>query len=127
MSKKEIEELRRRIEELEGTAERKPRAAFQPINAIDRVGLPPSVMREFAAATPDRLVRQIVNDHLGAPEGPTSIIRSDRAGEPDVERGSGWTKPAPLTPPPGCEILDKVMDVQDQLDRAELKKKLEGR
>jgi hypothetical protein len=122
--KKELEELRARIEELEGKPA-KPRATFEPIHHIDRVGLPASVMREFAAAAPDSLVRDIVNDHRGAPEGPTSIVRRARA-EQDVERGTGWTKPAPLKPPPGVSILDRVMDAQDALDRADRERRLKG-
>ena len=45
------------------------------------------------------------------------------SGEP-VKRGSGWVEPQGLGPPPGVELCDRLVDAQDQHDRAELAERL---
>jgi hypothetical protein len=37
--------------------------------------------------------------------------------KPEPVRGTGWVDPAPLKPPDGIAIIDRMMDVQDQRDR----------
>jgi hypothetical protein len=34
----------------------------------------------------------------------------------DEPRGSGWIDPQPLKPPPGIEIIDRMIDAQDRKD-----------
>ena len=58
---------------------------------------------------------------FGAPPGPSG------AREPEVKRGSGWGDPAPLSQPPGIKYIDQQIDVQDAIDRAELKRRLGGK
>jgi hypothetical protein len=38
---------------------------------------------------------------------------------PAVAPAVGWVEPTPIGPPPGIDILDKMMDHADRLDRAE--------
>jgi hypothetical protein len=40
--------------------------------------------------------------------------------EPPRQRGTGFVEPRPLEPPPGVALADRLMDVQDAKDRAEL-------
>jgi hypothetical protein len=37
-----------------------------------------------------------------------------------VQRGSGWVDERKLEPPPGIAIMDRMMDEQDRIDKAEL-------
>jgi hypothetical protein len=39
-------------------------------------------------------------------------------------RGTGWVEPRPLEAPPGIEHVDRLVDAQDRIDRAELIAKL---
>jgi hypothetical protein len=60
----EIEELRCRLDELEGkSATPKPSPDFKRINPLDRLSLPSEVLKEFAQNVSDRLIRDIVNDN----------------------------------------------------------------
>src|SRR5262249_16906232 len=84
-----------------------------------RAGIP-EWQAEMARAVPNDLIAGIVNDNR-SPPGPSSI-----AGKPttSAEKGTGWLKGTPIEPPPGVEILDRVMDVQDALDRRERERQL---
>jgi hypothetical protein len=55
---------------------------------------------------------------FGSPVGPSG------AREPEVKRGSGLVDPAPLSQPPGIKYIDQQIDVQDAIDKAELKRRL---
>jgi hypothetical protein len=72
-------------------------------------------------AMPDRLMRDIVNDQRRGVAAPSSLASKPDA--PPVEprpKGSGWQDAAPLAPPPGIALLDRMMDAQDQRDKAAL-------
>jgi hypothetical protein len=67
-------------------------------------------------AVPSEVVRDIVRDNRRAAQVATAT--------PQPERGTGWVEPAPLRLPPGVELMDRMMDVQDRLDQVELAKRL---
>ena len=41
-----------------------------------------------------------------------------------VDRGSGWVEPRPLEPISGLKYIDQQIDVQDAIDRRDLKRRL---
>jgi hypothetical protein len=85
--------------------------------------MPDSALRAMVAAVPDRLMRDIVKDHVGAPTGPTTMnpsSTSQRGGPANVPgSGTGWAYEIPLGPPPGIQHVDAQIDAQDAKDRAE--------
>jgi hypothetical protein len=126
----EIAALRKRIEELEAKAKPpEPKKPFvpQPHQQYDPTAgmcMPPSALAAMAAAVPDRMLRDIVHDNRG-PRTPTGMIpRSQQptgGGPANVPgSGTGWAHQTPLGPPPGVAQADRLMDSQDQKDRAEL-------
>jgi hypothetical protein len=58
---------------------------------------------------------------FGSPMGPSG------AREPDVKRGTGWVDPQRLDQPSGIKWIDQQIDVQDAIDKAELKRRLGGK
>ena len=130
-NKDEIAALRKRIEELEAKA--KPPKPFvpepyQPIDWTARMSMAPSALRAMVEAVPDRVLRDIVRDNR-APTGPTGTIPSGSqqptgGGAANVPgSGTGWAHEIPLSPPPGVQQSDKLVDAQDAGDRAELIKR----
>jgi hypothetical protein len=87
-------------------------------------GMPPSAIEEMAKAVPDKLVREIVDDHRHGRAEPGFLKPSESA---PVVRGSGWVEPVPLGNPPGIKYVDQLIDVQDAVDKRELEKRLRGR
>jgi hypothetical protein len=89
--------------------------------------------REMAKAVPDKVVREIVSDNRHSVGGPSSIAASNKTTFPNEgerpeegEPGTGWIKETPLRPPEGVEWCDRLVDVQDAIDRREREKKLKG-
>ena len=68
----------------------------------------------------DSVIRDIVRDNR-APQVPAPA-------SPPLPRSAtpGWIEPRPLGPQPGAAIIDRMMDQQDALDRAELIRRLKG-
>jgi hypothetical protein len=126
----EIAALKKKVEELE--AKLSPPKPFvpQPYERYDPAAgmcMPPSALAAMVNAVPDRVLRDIVHDNRG-PRTPTSTIpRSERpagGGPANVPgSGTGWTHEIPLSPPPGVQQSDKLVDAQDARDRAELIKR----
>lgn len=96
MSEEELEEIRRGI------------ALYKQLRALERAGMHGSVVAEMARVVPTSLVRDIVRDFRRGVSQPSSIER-----EPEV-RGSGWVDPAPLGPPPGIKLIDRMMAAEDR-------------
>jgi len=44
--------------------------------------------------------------------------------QPQAQRRGGWVQPRPIEPPPGIGLCDRLMDAQDEIDKAELALKL---
>jgi hypothetical protein len=86
-----------------------------------RLGIQPWQL-EMSRAVGTDLMRDIVRDHRGGAQRPVSVLQSGP--EPVVERGSGWVEPRPLESPAGVAICDRLVDVQDALDRAELSERI---
>lgn len=83
--------------------------------------MPLNAIAQMVAAIPESVIRGIVADSFkpnpvtgGAPSQPTT----------QVQRGSGWVSERKLEPPPGIEHMDRMMDAQARVDKAELALKL---
>ena len=46
------------------------------------------------------------------------MAATPNARAPEPVRGTGWSEPAPLAPPPGVALCDAMMDAADARDRA---------
>jgi len=126
MSEKELEAqvaaLEARIAELEARARPpeplKPDPNYvppSPFRLLDRVSMPASVMREMAAAMPDRELAGLRRD-ARTPQ--TLAPLGDANARPRLAQG--WREPTPLGPPPGVAIADKLVDAADARERADL-------
>jgi hypothetical protein len=80
-----------------------------------RLGLTPGTL-EMSRAVGTDVIGDIVRDHIGK----VSPV-AHRAVEPATARGNGWVDPPAVSnwKPPGLAVMDRMMDVQDTLDRAE--------
>jgi hypothetical protein len=126
----ELAALKREVEELK--AKLSPPKPFvpQPHQQYDPTAgmcMPPSALAAMVNAVPDRMLRDIVHDNRG-PRTPTGMIpRSQQpigGGPTNVPgSGTGWAHEIPLSPPPGVQQSDKLVDAQDARDRAELIKR----
>ena len=68
-------------------------------------------------ATPDSLMRNIVNDFRGGMPQSTSML-PDQPSKP-VARGSGWVAERPLRPPDGIATIDRMVEADTQRQRQE--------
>jgi hypothetical protein len=123
-AKEELAALKREVEELK--AKLAPPKPFvpQPHQQYDPTAgmcMPPSALRAMLNAEPRDFMAGVVRDNR-APAGPTGAIpRSTGGGPANVPgSGTGWAREIPLGPPPGVAQADRLMDAQDQKDRAEL-------
>jgi hypothetical protein len=89
-------------------------AGAMPLSAID----------EMARIVPDGMMQDIVQEMKHGRSAPSGLLAPERQ-EPPV-KGSGWQKPVPLDVPPGTKYVDQLCDVQDAIDRRELKRRLGG-
>ena len=82
----------------------------------ERLGcMPPSAVQDLVKAVPDKLCQEIVRDLRGGRAEPGWL---PPAGSPAKERGTGWQKPTELGRS-DLKWIDRAMDVQDALDKAE--------
>ncbi len=124
MTDERIAALERRIAELE--AQRKPpsgAALAQPSFAqLDRVAaMPRSAVQAMAQAVSDKEMMEIVRaGNIGEPKSLAHSPSPRPASAPHSAPNSrnGWAAPAPLTPPPGVAMIDRLMDAEDKKDRA---------
>jgi hypothetical protein len=142
MTKKddELAALKKKVEELEAKVS-PPKSDFKPMTdaewrdqmhqAAERrmsMATPPSVIRDWAVLD-DRLVKEVALRDARAPTSPGGAIpRSQQvtggSGPVNVPgSGTGWAHEIPLSPPPGVQQSDKLVDAQDARDRAELIKR----
>ena len=127
--KKTVEQRLSELEaELKAAKEEKMAKAGKPFkkepvkrfDPTERMGMPASAMRAMVEAVPD--FRGIAQEQ-GRVSQPGMLPQK---GSGEVVRGNGWREPRPLEGPPGVAICDQMMDVQDAMDRKELKKRLGG-
>jgi hypothetical protein len=125
--KKEVEALKAKVDP--------PKSTFVPMSDAEWVDkmhqmrerqanawMPPSAIQEMVAAEPKGFMQGVVQDNR-APTGRPGMIPD--SGQPTSPRpsagdGTGWSRSIPLSPPPGVAQADRLMDAQDQRDRAEL-------
>src|SRR5262245_56815697 len=93
----------------------RPSTPQQRYDPTDYMRMPQSALQAMVRAVPDRLMSDIVADNRHSLEPMSMIAEPQRAAEPT--KGSGFSEPIPLMPPPGVEILVQIMDVQDELDK----------
>jgi len=128
-NEEELAQLKARITELEARAKPPPPAppapkGYQRWDPTEGMSMPASALQEMAQAIPDSMVRDIAMRDGRAPAGPSSqgVIPSSQ-GLSNVRTGgggsSGWAREIPLSPPPGVNILDRIMDHEDAKDRHE--------
>jgi hypothetical protein len=124
----ELAALKARVAELEARA--RPQApldlgkggASGPTTtqiALNNLRMSKEVIADHVAAVPSGVVRDVVGDGpVGklAPAGDESV----RGAAPEFVNRTGWRDPGPLTPPPGINHIDRLVEVQDARDRAEL-------
>jgi hypothetical protein len=133
--KAEIDQLKKRIVELEakladGPRQPQVREPHKPFDPTARATMPRSVLRDLVTAVPDRLMADLRSDALK----PNPVTQSVAQLTPDrgsQDRGvqiggSGWIEPKPLSVPPGVPIMDRLMDMQDAIDKADLQRRLAG-
>jgi hypothetical protein len=119
----ELAELKARLDALERAA--KPAPPFKsdyvapsPYRHLDRLAMPASAMRAMVRAVPDHLVRAIAADRYST--SPVSCVAPPEGTTGKAVNTTGWRDTGPLEPPAGVALADRLMDVQDAKDRAEL-------
>lgn len=85
-------------------------------NPIDRAAMPRSVFAELVKTVPDDQVRAIVRDLRSVAE-PSSLAAKPSVPVELTKRTNGWREAAPLDPPPGIDLADRLIDQQDRIDR----------
>jgi hypothetical protein len=140
-SEDELAALKARVAALERTAKPsepfKPDPNWRPVNPLDRLSMPRSVMQEMANAVPDGVVRDIVaKGTIPGPSGAGASGDITRAhpggGAANVPgSGTGWQNERPFVradfpahPTPGVAAADRIMDAADKADRVELAQRL---
>jgi hypothetical protein len=94
--------------------------------AAEGAGLmPASAVKAMTDVVDDEMMQAIVKEQRPGLSAPSGLIPDDPR-EPAVVGGTGWQKPVELGVPPGIKYVDQLCDVQDALDKAELKRRLGG-
>jgi hypothetical protein len=114
----ELEALKKEVAALKDQLNPPPRppSTYAPRDYTEGMSMPRSAMQSMIDAVPDHLMTDLRSDARR----PNAVTGGATAPSQPVQRGSGWVSPAPLTPPPGIEHCDRMMDEQDRIDRAEL-------
>jgi hypothetical protein len=119
----ELTELKKQVAELKDQINPPPRppSTYQPYDPTANFSMPASALQEMLKAVPEALMRSLREDarrpnpvNPSTPSQPTT----------QVQRGSGWVSERKLEPPPGIEHMDRMMDAQARVDKAELALKL---
>jgi hypothetical protein len=84
---------------------------FERLKAIRRMERHEPWKLAMIEAVPSEVVRDILRDNWRASQ--------VAAAAPQPQRGSGWVEPAPLKPPPGVELIDRMCAAEDRQWRAE--------
>jgi hypothetical protein len=94
----EIDELKTLVAALKAEVESlkprspKPTKPQGPYDANVRFGMPPSAIEAMTNAVDDRLMRDIVSDHLGKP----TSLPGPGPGPTPIPSERGWINPRPL-------------------------------
>jgi hypothetical protein len=106
---KQNEELAR----LRGEPHKSVGEPWQKIDWTAGMSMPPSAVRAMVDVVGDGLAAQIAGDALKKSELKPPIAE-------ERPKGTGWVEASPLRSPSGVDICDRLMDVQDLRDKAEL-------
>jgi hypothetical protein len=75
----------------------------------------------MVGAVDTKTLQAIVADNRGSGVSePASLATTPGQVRQEMPKGTGWIDPIPLRSPPGVDILDRLMDVQDAKDKAAL-------
>jgi hypothetical protein len=115
----ELEDLKKEVAKLKDQLNPPPRqpSTLPRYDPTEGMSMPANAIAAMVAAVPSSVMRGLVNDAFkpnpvtGFPNPPSTS---------QVQRGTGWREPAPLGPPPGIEHVDRLVDAQDRIDKAEL-------
>ena len=97
-----------------------PRFQFDP---TANASMPANAMKAMIDAVPDTLMRDLRADARKpnpVTQASSSPIRSTPSAQPQWRNTGGWRDEVPLGPQPGIEHVDRLVDAQDQIDKAEL-------
>jgi hypothetical protein len=116
-------ELSDRLSKLEEAANSKPFKAepWQPIDYTAGFSMPREAMQAMIDALPSSFFSELRGDARRpnpVTEASPSLTTSPAPQAP-VQRTSGWRDAAPLTSPPGISHIDRIVDAQHKIDRAE--------
>jgi hypothetical protein len=122
--KAENDALRKRMEKLESQVNPPPRQPYnyQPVDRTEGMGMDRATMQAMIDAVPESVMAELRADTRRpnpVTEASSSTVRSTPSAQSQRQR-QGWVEPRPLEPPPGVAIADRLMDAQDEIDRAEL-------
>jgi hypothetical protein len=117
----ELDDLKKEIANLKQKIDPPPRppSTYQPYDPTANFSLPPSVVQAMMKAVPDRLMRDLRAD-AQKPNPVTGGMTKPEMEPPKAIGNKGWIDERPLSPPPGIDLMDRMMDEQDKIDRAEL-------
>jgi hypothetical protein len=136
----ELAKLRKEVADLKQRIDPPPRqpSTYQPIDYTQGMSMDRETMqvmidgsKSFIADLRADARRSLVTE----PSSPAATTKEQRiadslkgtssaAQSQPQRRGSGYRDEAPLGPPPGIDLMDRMMDAQDAQDRIELARKI---
>jgi hypothetical protein len=123
--KAENDALKDRLAKLEEQVNPPPRkqSYSAPYDYTQGASMPASALKAMVDAIPSSVMRGIVAD-ARKPNPVTGGPNPQPTNPQPQQRGSGWRDEVPISSPPGIELCDRLVDVQDKIDRAELARKI---
>jgi transcriptional regulator with XRE-family HTH domain len=125
-SEKRVAELERQLRGEQPAPQFKPEP-YRPIDYTAGASMDRETKRDLATAIPDDLARDLRADLARGNPITQSVaqLTPDRdGGRVQIQRGSGWAPERKLEPPPGIAVMDRLMDMQDAIDKADLERRL---
>ena len=108
----EIEELKKRVAELEKAANPEPRkpSTWQPVDYTAGFSMPASALKAMVDVIPSSVMAGIVAD-ARKPNPVTGGMTKSVVTEPPKTMGkNGWVDARPLTPPEGIGLVDQIAE-----------------
>jgi hypothetical protein len=100
---------------------------YQPRDYTAGASMDADTKRELAKSFPADLVRDLRADAFKPnPVTGTSQAQLTKGGNDrvQIQRGTGWQDERKIEPPPGVALADRLMDMQDAIDKADLQRRL---
>jgi hypothetical protein len=128
---KELAEAKRELEAVKPVVDvPKPEKPWPKYDPTEGMSMPMNAMKPMVDLINPKDVKYDPNafarNRLSEPGGFGGPPKSRTVSEPE-KRGSGWVDPLKLDQPPGIKYIDQQIDVQDAIDKAELKRRLGGK